>query len=289
MVRTLLIFLVLLTSAALAGGCNGPRTDYMAPHRLDHGLVFCLDGVGGYNIGPKWVRDGLDAGGVEAAISVLDWGHGPGGLFVADLVDEEGNRRRAGELARLVENYRRSWPGRPVTLIGHSGGAGIVVFALEQLAPGVRVDAAFLLAPALDPGRNLAPALEHVAGPVLATYSAADVALMGLGTSTFGTMDRKHTVGAGLVGFRLPDGLPPEDREQYGKLRQAGWSPGLLASGHLGGHMGWASPGFARQFIAPVIRGDAVPEIFKPVLPQADQMQDVPPAAGSAPGQENRS
>lgn len=262
-VRTTAILAALCCLSA-ASGCAS-NADYLVPERLEHGLVFCLDGVGGYNWGPQWLRRGLDEGGVKGAIYIFEWGHGPAGLFVADLMDTSGNKQRAAELARMVESYQASWPGRPVYLIGHSGGAGMVVFALEQLKPGTRVDGAFLLAPALDPGRNLAPALRHVRGRCFATCSGADFPLMGLGTSLFSTMDGKHTVSAGLVGFHLPKDLPLGDRAQYRKLHQAKWDGELLAEGHLGGHMGWSSTSFARKFIAPILCGDEPSSIFKPV------------------------
>lgn len=184
-------------------------------------------------------------------------------MFLADLMDEAGNRKRAAELARMVENYQKYYPGRPVYLIGHSGGAGIVVFALEAMQNGAQVDSVFLLAPALDPDRNLTPALAHVRNHLYATHSAADLALLGLGTSTFGTMDRKHTISAGLLGFRVPDVLSADEQQQYLKLLQAGWQPNLLTKGNLGGHMSWTTASFARQYIAPVLLGLDVPPLFK--------------------------
>lgn len=265
--------LVVVLAVACGAGCGG-NTDFMAPARLGHGLVFCLDGVGGYNWGPRWLREGLSEGDVPCAIYIFDWGHGPAGMFLADLLDEAGNRRRAAELARLVENYQKYYPGRPVYLIGHSGGAGIVVFALEEMRPETQVDGVFLLAPAVAPDRNLAPALRHVKRHCFATCSAADFALMGMGTGTFGTMDRKHTAAAGLVGFRAPEGLSDEDRRQYRKLRQAHWEAGLVAKGHLGGHMGWSSTPFSREFIAPILRGEEPADIFKPVLEDAGTLRE---------------
>jgi len=274
---------VAMVACCWAAGCSA-EVDYLSSARLDRGMVFFLDGVGGYNIGPQWVREGLDEGGVESANYIFPWGHGPAGMFVADLFDESGNRKRAAELARLVESYQRFYPGRPVCLIGHSGGAGMVVFALEEMTPAAKVDVVFLLAPALDPGRNLAPALRHVRRYCFATSSSADFPLMGTGTSIFGTMDRKHTVSAGLVGFHLPDDLSPDDRMAYRKLRQARWDATLLARGHLGGHMGWSSTAFAREFLAPILRGEDPSPIFKPVAEDADDSQDSSRAATSGEG-----
>jgi len=274
---------VLVVACCFAAGCSA-EVDYLSPARLDHGLVFCLDGVGGYNIGPQWVREGLSEGGVEWATYIFPWGHGPVGLFVADLVDTSGNRKRAAELARLVENYQQFYPGRPVCLIGHSGGAGMVVFALEEMKADTRVDLVFLLAPALDPGRNLGPALRHVRRYCFATCSAADFPLMGTGTSLFGTMDRKHTVSAGLVGFHLPQDASPGDRAAYRRLRQAKWDATLLAKGHLGGHMDWSSTAFAREFIAPILCGADPSPIFKPVVEDADDAQQTSMATPGGEG-----
>ena len=248
-------------------GCS-KRVDYMAPERLNRGLVFSLDGVGGYNWGPRWLRKGLDEGGVKFAIYIFSWGHGPAGMFVADLWDTDGNQRRAAELARLVENYQRSYPGRPVYLVGHSGGAGMVVFALEKMKPGRQVDGAFLLAPALDPQRNLAPALRHVRKYCITTYSPTDVPLMGLGTSLFTTMDGKHTVSAGLIGFRRPKNLSEADRAEYAKIRQAGWGKTFLKKGYLGGHMDWSTTSFAREFLAPIMLDGKYDPAFKPLGPK---------------------
>ena len=263
----------MLVCAGCGAGCH-TNADYMVPSRLDNGLVFCLDGVGGYNWGPQWLREGLDEGGVAGAIYIFNWGHGPAGLFIADLLDESGNRRRAAELARLVENYQKFYPRRPVYLIGHSGGGGMVLFALEEMAAGTQVDGVFLLAPAVDPARNLAPALRHVRQYCHVTCSGADFALMGVGTSAFGTMDRKHTVSAGLIGFKVPADLSPEDRLEYRKLRQARWDATLLSEGHLGGHMDWSSTAFAKRFIAPVLCGAETPEIFKAVLDESDENEE---------------
>lgn len=252
--------LVLAVLAATTIGCTHPdQRAYMTAERLNAGLVVSLDGVGGYNWGPQWLREGLDEAGLKAAIVIYDWSMGPKGMFVGDLVDQGHNREAARELARMVATYIETKPGRPVTLIGHSAGAAIVLWALEDLPKGTQVDRAILLAPALAPDYNMAKALQAVRRHLYVMYSPADVGLMGAGTAVFTTMDGQHSVSAGLVGFKLPRDLPIEQQREYAKVRQVGWSFGLMKMGSYGGHMGWTTTRFAREFIAPILKGASDP------------------------------
>jgi len=268
--------LVLLVAAS---GCPPARSTYVTKERLAAGLVVSLDGVGGYNWGPRWLRSGLDAAGVGAAIVIYDWSKGPAGMFVGDLMDEARNRAAANDLAQLVATYVAALPGRPVTLIGHSGGAAVVVWALESLPQGCRVERVILLAPALAPEYDLSPALRAVGGRMYVMYSKADVGLLAAGTAIFGTMDRRHSVSAGLVGFRLP--AEPADRTQYLKVRQVPWTIDLAKSGHLGGHMGWTTTRFARDFLAPILIGQTDPGqpmlVRGPKRPPAEANGAAPP------------
>jgi len=245
--------------AALNG--RGPRrpSPYLSAERLDRGLVVCLDGVGGWNWLPRLMRHGLDRGGVDAAIVIYNWSVGPLGLWVTDLFVTRRNRRVARDLAEILVAYRARKPGRPVTLIGHSGGGAVAAWTLEALPAGFQVDRTLLLAPALAPRYNLARALAHVRDGLLATHSWGDLALMGLGTTLFGTIDRRFGPSAGLVGFRLPRDLAPEDEARYAGVRQLAWRPWMLREGHLGEHTGWTGIRFARRVLAPVVRGEAMP------------------------------
>ena len=215
--------------------------------------------MGGYNWGPRWLRRGLDQAGVKAAIVIYDWTVGPAGMFLADLVWESRNRAVAADLADTIAAYSKAMPGRSVTLIGHSGGAAVVIWALEALPENVQVERVALLAPALAPEYNLSRAAQRVRERVHVAYSWADVGLMGAGTAVFGTMDRRHSVSAGLVGFRLPRDLASDERQAYQKVRQIRWTPGLVRNGHLGGHMGWTTTRFARDVLAPILEGQADP------------------------------
>jgi len=246
---------LLLAGAAIlaAAGCGPDKGAYLTADRLRSGLVVSLDGVGGYNWGTRWLRNGLDEAGVGAAIHIYDWSKGPGGMFVADLTDRARNRAVAQDLARTVATYVAAMPDRPVTLIGHSGGAAMVVWALEAMPESCRVDRAILLAPALAPAYDLSEALKRVDKRMYVMHSPADVGLMAAGTMIFGTMDGQHSVSAGLTGFELP--AQAADVHQYAKVRQIQWSLDLVKSGHLGGHMGWTTTRFARDYLAPILLG----------------------------------
>jgi pimeloyl-ACP methyl ester carboxylesterase len=185
-------------------------------------------------------------------------------------------------------------PNRPVTVIGHSGGTAIVVWALEDLAEmqrkspdSCRVDRVILLAPALAPDYDLSKALRAVRTRLYVMYSYGDVGLMGAGTFVFGTMDRKHVTSAGLSGFRLPPDLSPADKLEYAKVRQIPWTTKLVQSGNwLGGHMGWTTTQFAREFIAPILVGKTDPG--QPLVtiaagPAAPATTNPAPAATAAP------
>lgn len=265
-----------LVLGIIASGCGKSHT-YVSQERLEAGLVVSLDGVGGYNWGPKWLRSGLEEAGVSGAIVIYDWSKGPKGMFVGDLVDEAANRAAAKDLAKMVETYLAAMPNRPVTLIGHSAGAAVVAWALEDLPEGCCVERAILMAPALAPDYDLTRALRHVRSRMYVMYSYADVPLMAVGTAVFGTMDRQHSVSAGLVGFKMPPALPLADRAQYLKVRQIPWTVGLVKMGHLGGHMGWTSTRFARDFIAPILAGKIDPG------ESMVQAEDAAPPAGLAP------
>ena len=93
------------------------------------------------------IRQGLIDGGVECAIEVFDWSTG---VVLIDPMDLNANKRKAKALERrIIEEYQQGYPGRPVPLVGVSAGTGLIVWALEDLAPGRHVESAFLIAPSL--------------------------------------------------------------------------------------------------------------------------------------------
>ena len=176
-----------------------------------------------------------------------------------DLMWERRNRMMGLRLARRLLAFRREHPEAVIHLLAFSGGTGIATFACEWLAPRQLISTLILACPALSPQYNLAPALS-VAKRCYALISRRDTFILGLGTSLFGTMDRRYGKGAGLTGFRLPAGLTPEEVAVYDRLREVRWSAELRRCGHHGGHTAWASPGFLARHLVPLLRG-------KPELP----------------------
>jgi pimeloyl-ACP methyl ester carboxylesterase len=199
---------------------------------------------------------GLIEGRVPSAIEVHDWTVGP--AFVSAVVNlraSRHNRREARKIAEKIVHYQKRYPGRPVHLIGHSGGGGIAVYALEALPPGHEVTGVILLGPALSPDYDLRRALRRIQGTMYNFFSPYDVGFLKVGTSIAGTMDGRHTKAAGAIGFAVPWGLSREDRQLYAPPRfcQQRYTPKMADSGHSGTHLGWARRTFVAEWVAPLI------------------------------------
>jgi pimeloyl-ACP methyl ester carboxylesterase len=229
------------------------------PERLERGLVLLLPGIESASVFEVGIACGLTDAGVEYGIEVHDWTTGSSVGFLRHLCGLQRNRRAAEELARKVEQYQNRFPGRPVHLIGHSGGGGLAVFALEALSPGRSVTSALLLAPALSPRYDLRTALKRTEIGICNFYSALDVFLLAAGTLALGTIDRRHAIAAGARGFTLPPGHSEVDRALYdSKLREERFRLEMVRSGHLGGHFGCASRLFAADWLAPLLKQPAL-------------------------------
>lgn len=225
----------------------------MSQERLQHGYTVVLAGISGDADSDNKIVHGLMAGNVPMAIEIHDWTRGPFMLF-HNLRDLKYNRLRAQEVAGKIVEYQRHYPGRPVHLLGYSAGAGMVVLSLEALPPDHWVTNAILMAPALAPDYDLRLALSRTQEGIHSFYSYLDLpVLVGLST-LLGTMDGRHTIAAGAVGFHTPDGLLPSEAEYYDRaLKQHPFSLDMLRLGNFGGHSGWTSLAFARERLAPLV------------------------------------
>ena len=125
---------------------------WASPAEYDNGLVVVLSGVGGRACSTT-ICDGLEAGGVDYAIEMFPW-TSPLGMFDS-LQNVKRNREQAQKVAGRIATYQEEHPGKPVFLVGHSGGGGIAVWAAEALPADLAVDGIVLVSPTLSPGYDL--------------------------------------------------------------------------------------------------------------------------------------
>ncbi|HUU23729.1 MAG TPA: alpha/beta hydrolase [Phycisphaerae bacterium] len=231
----------------LLAGCGAPQP-YVTADRLERGLVVVLPGVEGRGRFNEAICDGLNDGGVNWAIELYDWTVWGGPLY--NLRNRSGNRQKADDLADRIARYREQCPGRPVVLLGQSGGGALAVWTTEALGPGVEVDGVILLAAALSPRYTLDAALRRSRRGILSFYSERDWVL--LGTAIAGTMDGDFAASAGRTGFEVPGGDDPP--ETYRKLFQVAWNQKMSETGHYGLHITSGASEFVSAYVAPFIR-----------------------------------
>jgi len=152
-------------------------------------------------------------------------------------------------------------------LFAHSGGAGIAVWALEDLPDDVFVQSLYLLSPAISPKYDLSKALKHVNGHVYVFSSPGDIFVLGIGTSTFGTIDGVKTNAAGLKGFVQPDSAA--DPLQYAKLVALPYNPEWVKYNDFGDHIGPMSRAFSRSIIGPILLHGTIPSTMPATVPVA--------------------
>ena len=202
-----------------------------------------LPGVEGASIFNSNIARGLVNGDVPGHIEVFEWTTGKSLRSLEHISDECRHNRQANRLAMRIQNARRHNPARPISLVSHSGGAGIVLKALDLLPCDQPVTSVVLIAPAVSrdyPVQNLAGKSE--AG-IWSFNSPLDLRLT-LGTMLTGTMDGRHANSAGSLGFR---------NEARG-LAQISYKPSMILQGHFGGHLTPSNSSFVSHWVAPLVR-----------------------------------
>ncbi len=240
---------VLLWLLSCAVPC--PQARAIGPFRAPRGIVYAIDGAGGFGVCSQTIRESAAADNLPLEVRTFDWSHGYCRVL-ADQIHAAHMRQQGRKLAALVLRCRQEWPGRPVYLLGHSAGCGVVLNAAENLPPH-SVERIILLAPAVSVNYDLRPALASACRGVDVFYSEHDWACLGIGVLLAGTTDRHRTLAAaGKIGFR-PVLTRPGDAALYAKLRQYPWDPSLSWTGHKGGHYGAHQPGFLHTFVLPLL------------------------------------
>jgi hypothetical protein len=234
------------------------RYEVIQRERLDRGYVVVLPGVCGSGCVERGIVEGIRRANVDAAIELYDWTDGRGGRS-HNLQAEADNRAQAQEIARRIALYQHYCPGRPVHLVGYSGGGAMVVFTLEALPAGCDVTSATLLGAVLSPQYDLSAALPRSRRGIRNFHSPLDAGALMVSTLILGTMDGHRTWSAGAVGFEPPPNQTAEQRALYdARLIQRPYNARMLQVGHIGGHYGWASPWFVARWVAPEMHETAL-------------------------------
>ena len=105
----------------------------MEPEHLDRGLVLILPGIEGRSFLNLSIMSGLLDAGLPYAMEIVDWTTGRILLLIYHLRAWRRNQLVARQIAARVVEYRRQYPGRPVWLVGHSGGGAMALLAAEFL------------------------------------------------------------------------------------------------------------------------------------------------------------
>jgi pimeloyl-ACP methyl ester carboxylesterase len=223
------------------------------PERLDQGYTVVLPGVMGSAPLDHGIVKGLVDADVPTAVDLYDWTASPYRL-VYNLRALSRNRSEAQKIAGRIVAYQDRYPGRPVYLVGYSGGGAVAVLALEALPPDRKITKAVLLAPTLAQDYDLQLALSRTEQGVHSFHSAIDVPVMVVLATAFGTTEGKHAFTAGAFGFQRPKG-PDESqlRPDYSRLTQHAYELKMIESGHAGGHFGWANRGWVAHWVAPML------------------------------------
>jgi pimeloyl-ACP methyl ester carboxylesterase len=238
-----------LTAADVSQG----KSRVVFSERLVRGYTIVLPGIWGSQAVDYGIVMGLQDADVPSAVELHDWTAGPLHL-VYNLRAIEHNKGEARKIAAKIVAYQDRHPGKPVHLVGYSGGAGMAVLTLEALPADRQVTDAILLAPTLASDYDLRPAISRTTRGIRNFYSPLDVPILMVLSTAFGTTEGRHTAAAGAVGFQSPGNSTSDERRDYEKsVPQQIYTVGMLMDGHGGGHFGWANRTFVARHVAPLL------------------------------------
>ena len=209
-IRRTLVIATILLAAMLAGGCE---KEYFELAGAENGLVVILPGIQGIDSHSYSVKNGLKAGGVRGAMVIQSWGKPVPGLgMLLNQIDPFGVRLDAMAIADKIMRYQIEQPGKPVHVIGHSGGGALAVFIAESLADRLYdgadpIDGIVLLSPSISTIYDYTKATRACKNGILNCYNPNDAGLLGVGTTVMGNLDGWHGPAAGMLGFDPPNDL----------------------------------------------------------------------------------
>ncbi len=221
----------------------------------DKGYTIILPGIESRHLLHRDLALGLHDGGVHGTIEIYDWTTGLPPLMLLHLRGWDRNQRQAQIIAHKIVDYQNRYPDRPVHLIGHSGGGGIVLLTLEELPEERQVDTAIILNAAISPKFDLRHALRQTrCGLWNFSSMIGDSPLLISGTTIAGTIDGRQSPAAGAVGFFRPANASQRDTLLYeSKLHEMPYRLKYLLHSNFGGHYGTMTRSFAAKEIAPIL------------------------------------
>lgn len=225
----------------------------LSEDRFDKGLVLILPGIEGRSFLNMAILHGLMDAGLSYAMEVVDWTTGNKFLTLYHLRAWRRNQRVAQELAQRIVDYQRDYPGRPVWIVGHSGGGGLALLIARALPDDRRLTGLILLAAAISPRFDVSSALKKVERGVWSFHSWLDCLFVGVGTTIFGTFDGWHMPAAGMLGFFRSS----KWEECPSKIVQTRYHPRMISGFNLGGHFGCAHRVFIAEHVGKIIQDQA--------------------------------
>ncbi len=233
-------------------GCAQPK----AITSTDHYHVVLCPGIAGHDpLCHRLTRQIDDLPNASAQLwdwTVVEWTGDPTGL--RNLTDYDRNQRRAALLANQITTWRSTHPADHLSLLGVSGGAGIVLFAAARLPDDFSLDRIVLISGALSPDFDLAPASRRANRGIFNYYSKGDSLVLNDGTRIHGTTDRKHVASCGYCGFNKPT-----SPAVAGNLYQLEWHEEFESLGNDAGHLGGLAAPFDEKLILPLFTSSPPP------------------------------
>lgn len=238
------VFLLLLATSLMPASCGIQAPPEPLQEELNVGLILMYPGISSAPTDMINWHTAFRNANIKQAIRVQPYG--PILDLVGNLVEYERNREWSKGEAESIVEYMDAYPGRPVTLIGYSGGGAIAPMVAEYLPDGYTLDRILLFSSGFSPAYDLSPALEKTEKGIVHFWSPVDF-IGPLFTVLLGTMDRFYELPAAAVGFDMQDE----------RLIQFAWTPDMVEFNNNGDYTDYLwNDLWVEEFVAPWIARD---------------------------------
>jgi hypothetical protein len=213
-------------------------------------LIFIADGAGDFRATSRAIQQAVDDQKLPLTAEPFVWSHGYLRVL-ADQLDESYARKKGLLLAERVKACHLAYPDTPIYLIGHSAGSAVVLAAAEDLPPD-SLERIVLLAPSVSEEYDVRPALRAARRSLDVFCSPTEDWYLRFGVCLTWLLEGRLQGAAGSQGFQHFSGTPAEVGA-YAKLHNHPWGPGVVWTGHEGGHFGYYQQAYLRAFVLPLL------------------------------------